>query len=37
MAFSIEEIAFRSYGWITSIRGSGTENEASCCIGVGAP
>ena len=31
----MDEIALRSKGVITSVRGSGTENEASCWIGTG--
>ena len=35
MDFSIAAIAFRSNGEIIRVRGSGTENEASCWIGTG--
>ena len=37
IAFSIALIEFWSYGEITSNRGSGTLNPASCCIGTVLP
>ncbi len=37
IAFSIAPMAFLSNGWITSRRGSGTENEASWLSGVAVP
>ena len=37
MDFSIAPIALRSNGEIIRVRGSGTENEASCWIGTGVP
>jgi hypothetical protein len=37
IAFSIEEVALRSYGETTSSRASGAEMPASCWSGVGVP
>ena len=34
---AVAEIADRSYGEMSKLRGSGTEIPASCCSGVGAP
>jgi hypothetical protein len=37
IAFSIAPKSERSHGWMTSIRGSGTEIFPTCEIGVGTP
>jgi hypothetical protein len=37
IAFSIEPIAFLSNGCTSRVRGSGTENDASCWSGTWVP
>ena len=37
IAFSIPLRTEASQGWIIRERGSGTEMDATCCIGVGTP